>query len=481
MLDEGIVIHTIESAVWEEAELTCLGNSVTNYNDRCIGTSVFPHREMNCILKQEQKMEIHGILFSYKSRFMPGALLLVAALFIALTLSACKLTLNSFVAPQAADTGDVIVLNLEGKWEYDGSDDVTQYGIALQLPENWRVISARVSSTSKGMVLLAWSNSYLSLKASPEYARDYTCDEGYRVWVGTVSRNAMWLDQGILCSVYVAVADFQGDYNDTINYSLKTAIGSLRGGVWETSVPQGQFDFTAIRDDRYVESIDVTKVPMPFQDVTPEWQTYDFDHPFFGVVHAPTDDHFYVVQGDNKILELDGELDTVATITVDGARALTSITYLDGSLWVGDVGGTHQVYRLSLDDYTFESFTISLFPDGIGTDGKNIYVVDTDGSGRLDIVAPETGEIIGTVDTLVPDPVGLTYDGSHLLVLDESGVICQVDPETGKTANLFSAPGLVDNNTGYGPEGISYISGFLVIGYGEEHEVAFWRFDDLAQ
>ncbi|MCP4683367.1 MAG: hypothetical protein GY864_13635 [Desulfobacterales bacterium] len=74
---------------------------------------------------------------------------------------------------------------------------------------------------------------------------------------------------------------------------------------------------------------------------------------------------------------------------------------------------------------------------------------------------------------MVPDPVGVTYDGTHLLVLDESGAIYRVEAETGDTGYLFSAPDMVNDNTYAGPEGISYIAGFIVIGYGAEKKILF--------
>ena len=84
---------------------------------------------------------------------------------------------------------------------------------------------------------------------------------------------------------------------------------------------------------------------------------------------------------------------------------------------------------------------------------------------------PVSGEKVGHIETLVQDPVGITYDGSHLLVLDESGAIYRVDPQTGNTSFLFFAPGSADKNTYFGAEGISYIAGYLVIGYGMENSM----------
>ncbi|MCP4683363.1 MAG: hypothetical protein GY864_13615 [Desulfobacterales bacterium] len=395
--------------------------------------------------------------------------LLALLSFVALFLFGCKITLLEFTAPQTADTGGVIILNLKGLGQAATGADATEYGVILQLPETWQVISGKVSLSLAGL-----STQNYRLREHGEYPTHYTPESAYKIWVGVCSPAIIRaLDQDIICAINVAVGDFESEEGNIQEYHLKAAAGALRNNIWVTDSPQGKFDFAGITDDKYVEPITVTKMESPYEGVTPSWETFEFDHPFFGVVHAPIDGHFYVVQGNNQILELDEELTNTATITIDAASVLTSITYLDGYLWVGDARGSNHVYKVDLSEHTSQAFSVSNFPDGIGTDGVNIYVVDHDLSGILNIVDPAGGERIGVISTMVPDPVGITYDGAHLLVLDESGAIYRVDAETGETGYLFSALDMADDNTYSGPEGISYIAGFIVIGYGEENKILF--------
>ncbi len=417
-------------------------------------------------------MNTHG---KAKLLSLRGLSLIVLSLSAALFLSGCKLSLLEFTAPQTADTGGVIVLNLRGLGQATRGADATEYGLILQLPDPWQVISGNVSFSLAGL-----STQNYKLEENEEYARLYTPESGYKIWVGVCSPFTFprWnQDLEIMSSINVSVGDFEGEVNDNKSFYLKAAAGALRNNIWVTDAPRDKVDFAGITDAEYVEPIFITKVEMPYEGIIPSWETFEFDHPFFGVVHTPTDGHFYVVQGNNQILELDEELINVAAITIDAATTLTSIIRLDGFLWVGDAGGFNHVYKVDLSDHTYQAFDISRFPDGIGTDGVNIYVVDYDSSGLLNIVDPAEGEKIGAINTFVPDPVGITHDGSHLLVLDESGAIYRVDVETGDTAYLFSAPGPVDENSYAGPEGISYIAGFVVIGYGKENKIVFGKLE----
>jgi len=394
-------------------------------------------------------------------------------LLLALVLSGCKLSVTTFTAPDAALTGDVIVLHLDGKAIPAGTP-AAEYGLVLQIPESWQVISGKASVSPPGLGSLMATD--YKIRENPAYAERYRPEPGHKIWVGTCTPFTGWPQMAaVTASVNVVVGDFEGEEGETRTYHVKMAAAALRNGVWTTDAPPNFFAFSAMTHETYVESIDVTKIITPFEDITPEWAAYPFDHPFFGVVHAPTDGHYYVVQGNNQILELDEELNEIATIAIESAECLTAITYLNGFLWVGDARGANYVYKLDLLDNTSQAFEVSSFPDGIGTDGQLVYVVDQDASGVLNGVDPDTGEKVRDIETLVQDPVGITYDGSHLLVLDENGAIYRVDPQTGHTHFLFLAPGSGDENTYYGSEGISYIAGYLVIGYGMENTMVIGK------
>ena len=206
---------------------------------------------------------------------------LLLALSVGLLLSACKLSITSFVAPDTTETGTVITLNLSCYAE-DIGDNATKHGVVLQIPENWQIISAK-----------AQANSHVgTLNEQPDYELLYTAEPGYKVWVGTSSQTGSG-DKTVTMTIKVLTGDFDGNLGDARTYTLKAAVGVYRNDAWVTDDPEGEFDFSNITEEKYVESIIVTKVednepPDPVStlkaedlltgsDIRLDWSDYDED------------------------------------------------------------------------------------------------------------------------------------------------------------------------------------------------------------
>ncbi len=173
---------------------------------------------------------------------------LLLPLLMGLLLSACKLSISGFAAPDTTETGTVIRVNLSGYAE-DIGDNATEHGVILQIPQNWQVISAKAQVDSF----------VYKLSEQPAYELLYTAESGYRVWVGTSSTTGSG-DRTVTATIKVLTGDFDGNVGDTRTYTLKVAAGAYRDDAWVTDDPEGEFDFSNITEEKYVESIIVTKV-----------------------------------------------------------------------------------------------------------------------------------------------------------------------------------------------------------------------------
>ncbi len=165
-----------------------------------------------------------------------------------LLLSACQLSMQTFTAPDTADTGTVITLSFEGV-AMDIGDEASAHGLVLQIPDNWTVLSAKANV----------SGLPLSLTESPAYESLYTAEAGCKVWVGT-STNSGEGNRLVTGTVKVLVGEFAGSVGDVQSFNLKAMAGVYRDGAWTTDDPEGVFDFAAITGEPYVEEIQVTKV-----------------------------------------------------------------------------------------------------------------------------------------------------------------------------------------------------------------------------
>ncbi|MEA2108948.1 MAG: hypothetical protein U9P07_05965 [Pseudomonadota bacterium] len=172
-----------------------------------------------------------------------------------LLLGGCQLSMQSFTAPDAADTGTVITLSFDGE-AVDIGDGASEHGLVLQLPGNWTVLSAIADVGAPMTISLTENSAYESL---------YTAEAGCKVWVGT-STNSGEGDRSVTGTVKILVGEFAGSIGDVQSFSLKAMAGALRDGAWMTDDPAGIFDFGVVTEEPYVEGIEVTKV---FDDSPP--------------------------------------------------------------------------------------------------------------------------------------------------------------------------------------------------------------------
>ena len=182
----------------------------------------------------------------------------LVSLLVSLSLSGCKLSISDFVAPDTSETGRVITLSLSGYAE-DIGDNASEHGVILQLPVNWEVICAKTD------VFSPFSSPWLN--EQPDYEFLYTAEPDYKVWVGTTSARQPG-DSTVTVTIKVLTGGFDGNVGDTRTYTLKAAVGVYRNDAWVTDDPEGEFNFSNVTDEKYVESIIVEKTPP--DDVPPD-------------------------------------------------------------------------------------------------------------------------------------------------------------------------------------------------------------------
>ncbi len=167
-------------------------------------------------------------------------------LFSVLLIAGCKLSITAFTAPDTAETGEIITLTFSGQ-AVDEGDNTGEYGIVLQIPESWGVMKAVRTRPIIGDV---------SIREKPDYAALYTAESGYKVWVGTCTENGTG-NYPVTATVKVLTGSFSGTVQ---SFNVKAIAGAFRNGGWTSDDPRGIFNFASVSDDKYVESLTVTKV-----------------------------------------------------------------------------------------------------------------------------------------------------------------------------------------------------------------------------
>jgi internalin A len=166
----------------------------------------------------------------------------IAGAILVITNAACKLTISSLQGPDTSETGAIINLTITGQGTE--SSNTTEYGLILQIPEHWEVISANVS------VMIT----QYPLKENLAIESLYSPQPGYKVWAGTTTER-----YGVLATVSLCVGNLPGNEGDMENYVIKAMAGASRSGTWCTDDPQDVFDFAAVTKSKYLKSITVTK------------------------------------------------------------------------------------------------------------------------------------------------------------------------------------------------------------------------------
>jgi hypothetical protein len=166
-----------------------------------------------------------------------------------LLISGCKWTILCVTGPKCASTGETVTIYIEGTCESE-ENSPTQYGLILQIPSSWLVLSAK--ATVGGI-------SY-NLTEHAEYASLYTPELGQKIWVGTTTEGSDSTENGI-ATVVLSIGDNGGQ--------IKAAAGSYRDGAWTTDDPAGEFNFVNITEQKYIHSISTADTCIPALPPTP--------------------------------------------------------------------------------------------------------------------------------------------------------------------------------------------------------------------
>ncbi|MEE4355107.1 MAG: carboxypeptidase regulatory-like domain-containing protein [Desulfococcaceae bacterium] len=208
-------------------------------------------------------------------------LFLPFVLFTVLLIAGCKLSITAFTAPETAETGEIITLAFSGQ-AVDEGDNTGEYGIVLQIPENWEV------KYSKATVNTLIPRSY-NITEETAYLSLYTPEPGYKIWIGTTSLPGTG-SYPVEAKIKIVTASFEGNTGSVKNFSIKVLAGAFRTGGWVTDDPQGVFSFAAVTNDKYTESVSVSKmidrtapaqVPLSYTDANSgtdirlNWAAYD--------------------------------------------------------------------------------------------------------------------------------------------------------------------------------------------------------------
>lgn len=206
-----------------------------------------------------------------------------------------------------------------------------------------------------------------------------------------------------------------------------------------------------------------------FAAVGDDWTRVNFNIDVYGASFG--DDRFYFASG-SHIGIYDANFNLIRTITIPDAERISSVTYLNGMLWAGDIRN-REVYKIDIAKNIYWTLHVSSFPDSLGTDSQQIFVQSNDRSGRLAVVDPSTNNIVRYLDTAVPDPTDISFDGNKLVIVDEKGGVYSVDPQSGATQLLDKLPS--NNSQSYfnGTEGILVLDGFMYVAYGAERFVQY--------
>lgn len=160
-------------------------------------------------------------------------------------LSGCKVELTAFEAPDTAQTESVITASITGKVTETSDNSMPVYGIILQIPQTWDVASVRVMPDA---------DTEIEVREDTKYSSLYKAESGQKIWMGTVIRPETEVEGSYDVSPEIKLLTGTSEGN----FSVKLATGSLKKEEWATDDPSGEFDFSNITGDKYVESIVVT-------------------------------------------------------------------------------------------------------------------------------------------------------------------------------------------------------------------------------
>jgi len=185
-----------------------------------------------------------------KKRFLCGSVIVIVFL-----LSSCKIIITSFDAPATTGIGEVITLTING--EATKADKfATTFGIFLQLPDNWEVISA--------IAKLDGDASDYVLSDNSGYDSPYSVPSGYKVWSGISSVESRIVNilnnpDGGKISVTMkirtgGVVNIGCSLGQTYFLKVAAASGSFNSKLVMDD-PSETSDFSNITDDKHAKSV----------------------------------------------------------------------------------------------------------------------------------------------------------------------------------------------------------------------------------
>ena len=271
--------------------------------------------------------------------------------------SGCKLSVMSVTGPSTSLVGQIITIYIKGESLGVAGEEVTLYGLILQIPDHWEVVSARATIMTN-----------YDLIENPEYESLYTPELGHKIWVGTATESQQVTGSGTV-TVLVSVG------NTTGQYRVKAAAGSYRNGVWTTDDPAGKFNFSDITGTNYFDTITVSTTASTgrWEQQKPITQAESING-----IWGTSDTNVFAVGYDGTILHYDGT--SWSSMTSCTSNILKSIWGSSATdvFAVGYIGTIMHYDGTSWRPMT--SNTFSSINDIWGTSDTNVFAVASSGT-----------------------------------------------------------------------------------------------------
>jgi len=243
--------------------------------------------------------------------------------------SGCKWSIVGVTGPNGVSAGQTITIYIAGSSESEG-DSPTIYGLIVQIPDSWKVLSATATTTMGGDYNLVENTQYASL---------YTPEAGYKIWVGTATESSSIITNGT-ATVHLLVGNCTGQVQ------IKAAAGSYRNEAWTTDDPSGEFNFANITEQKYVHSVDCCawrqqSPPSPLNHLRGVWGTSASDVFAVGangtILHYDGNDWSSMASGTTN--NLNGVWGSSANY-VFAVGANGTILHYNGTAWTSMTSGT---------------------------------------------------------------------------------------------------------------------------------------------
>jgi len=269
--------------------------------------------------------------------------------------SGCKWSIVSITGPNCASPGQTITIYVAGTSQTE-ENSPTLYGLILQIPDSWGVLSAIVTT----------AGSFDTLTENTEYASLYTPEPGHKIWVGTATSTENQITKGT-ATVLLSVGDCIGQVQ------IKAAVGSYRNGAWTTDDPLGEFSFLNITEQRYVDTISCNCSSLsswsPMTSGTTNW---------LNGVWGSSGSDIFAVGNDGNILHYNGT--SWSPMTSGTTDSLHGIWGSSGSD-IFAVGGNGNILHYNGTSWSPMTSGTTNWPHGVwGSSGSDVFAVQDGGN-----------------------------------------------------------------------------------------------------